>query len=112
MLVALFWFLVTVRGAAFVIYTPTVLSKFGATSVVAPLWLNAVLFLVYTVVALVSTLIIDRVDRRSLVLRGWAIAWAITVGMAFVDRGQVTAVFVLIVVSTVPIQTVTVALFP
>jgi putative MFS transporter len=111
-LVALFWFLVTVRGAAFVIYTPTVLAEFGATSVLAPLWLNAVLFLVYTVVALASTLIIDRVGRRSLVLRGWAIASAITVGMAFVDRGQVTAVFVLIVVSTVPIQTVTVALFP
>jgi nitrate/nitrite transporter NarK len=47
-----------------------------------------------------------------LVLRGWAIATAITAGMAFVDRGQVTAVFVLIVLSTVPIQTVTVALFP
>lgn len=111
-LVALFWFLVTVRGAAFVIYTPTVLAQFGASSVLAPLWLNAVLFLVYTLVAFASTLVIDRVGRRSLVLRAWAIATAITVGMAFVDRGQVTAVFVLIIVSTVPVQTVTVALFP
>jgi MFS transporter, putative metabolite transport protein len=111
-LVALFWFLVTVRGAAFVIYTPTVLAEFGATSALAPLWLGAALFLVYTIVSLVSTVFVDRVGRRSLVLSGWAIATMITTVMAFVDDGQVAAAFTLIVLSTLPIQTVTVALFP
>jgi MFS transporter, putative metabolite transport protein len=111
-LVAMFWFLVTVRGAAFVIYTPTVLAEFGATSALAPLWLSAALFLVYTIVSLVSAVFVDRVGRRSLVLSGWAIATMITIVMAFVDRGQVAAAFTLIVLSTLPIQTVTVALFP
>jgi putative MFS transporter len=111
-LVALFWFLVTVRGAAFVIYTPTVLAEFGATSALAPLWLGAALFFVYTIVSFVSAVFVDRVGRRSLVLSGWAIATMITVVMAFVDDGQVAAAFALIVLSTLPIQTVTVALFP
>ena len=31
-LVCLFWFLVTIRGAAFVVYTPSVLTTFGLTS--------------------------------------------------------------------------------
>ena len=111
-LVALFWFLVTVRGAAFVIYTPTVLAEFGATSALAPLWLGAALFLVYTIVSVVSTVFVDRVGRRSLVLSGWTIATMLTTVMAFVDDGQVAAAFTLIVLSTLPIQTVTVALFP
>jgi hypothetical protein len=46
------------------------------------------------------------------VLSGWVLATVLTIAMAFVDRGAVTVVFVLIILSTVPIQTVTVALFP
>jgi putative MFS transporter len=90
-LVALFWFLVTVRGAGFVIYTPTLLSDLGVTSKLGPLWMSAILFLTYTAVAFGSALVIDRFSRRSLVLRGWALATALTIVMAFVGEHAVAA---------------------
>ena len=111
-LVALFWFLVTLRSAGFVIYTPVVLVELGVKSVLAPLWMSALLFGTYTAVSLVSAAVIDRFDRRPLVLRGWTIATALTVLLALIDENNVAAVFGLIVLSSVPIQTVSVALFP
>jgi putative MFS transporter len=111
-LVALFWFLVTVRGAGFVIYTPTVLSDLGVRSKLGPLWMSATLFLTYTVVAFGSALVIDRFSRRALVLRCWALATVLTIVMAFVGEHAVAAVFGLIVLSTLPIQTVSVVLAP
>ena len=111
-LVALYWFLVTLRSAGFVIYTPVVLAELGVESTLAPLWMSAFLFGTYASVSLVSAAVIDRFDRRPLVLRGWAIATLLTVVMAFVDEQSVAAVFGLIVLSTIPVQTVSVALFP
>ena len=111
-LVALFWFLVTLRSAGFVIYTPVVLVELGVKSILAPLWMSALLFGTYTAVSLGSAAVIDRFDRRPLVLRGWTIATALTVLLALIDENNVAAVFGLIVLSSVPIQTVSVALFP
>jgi len=111
-LVCLFWFLVTIRGAAFVVYTPALLLTFGLTSKTASFEMNAILFAVYTVVSVISAVYIDKMGRRSIVLWGWALATLITLIMAFVGSSTAIALFVLLLLSTVPIQTVTVALFP
>ncbi len=111
-LVSLFWFLVTIRGAAFVVYTPTVLARFGMTSKIGPFEMNVVLFGVYTLVSYISALYIDKVGRRTIILIGWALATAVTLWMAFVSSSDPMMLFVVLLLSTVPIQTVTVAIFP
>ncbi|MEV0081950.1 hypothetical protein [Saccharopolyspora sp. NPDC050642] len=59
-----------------------------------------------------ATLYLDRFGHRTFVLVGWAAAAVLTLALAFVDKGHVALMFGLITLSTIPIQSMTVALFP
>jgi MFS transporter, putative metabolite transport protein len=108
----LFWFLVTVRGAGFNLYTPTFLSQVGLTGIVQTLVLSCVINLVNAIVAIAAAVFfVDRVGRRKFVLIWWAVTLVLTLGLAFAVGGNVILMFVLISVSALPNQIVTVALF-
>lgn len=108
----LFWFLMTVRGAGFNLYTPTFLSEVGLSGVVETLGLSIIINLVYTVAALFATIYLDKLGRRTFVLASWAAATLFTLSLVFVDEGNAVLMFVLITVSAIPIQLVAVAAFP
>ncbi len=111
-LASLFWFLGTIRVAAFVVYTPSVLHAFGVAGKVAPLLLTAGFFGSLTAVSVGSAVYIDRVDRRAVMFWTWALATVLTVVLAFVSPKEPLVIFALLVLSALPIQTMTVALWP
>ena len=74
--------------------------------------MNCILFVAYVIVSIVSAIYIDRIGRRSVIMWGWGIATVITFILAFVSHSAAMGMFATLLLSTLPIQTVTVALFP
>jgi putative MFS transporter len=108
----LFWFLVTVRGAGFNLYTPTFLKQVGLSGITESLWLSAAINAVYAVVVLVVAARLDRLGRRQFILWNWALATVLTFGLAAINAGHVIPMFVMITVSALPTQPLAMALFP
>jgi len=108
----LFWFLVTVRGAGFNLYTPTFLKQVGLSGVTESLWLSAAINAVYAVVVLALARYLDRLGRRTFILWSWALSTVLTFGLAAIGAGHVIPMFVMITVSALPTQPLAMALFP
>lgn len=108
----LFWFLVTVRGAGFNLYTPTFLKQVGLTGVAESLWLSSAINAVYMLVVVVFMLYIDRSGRRPFILWCWAATTILTFGLAAINPGHVIPMFVMILISALPTQPLAMALFP
>lgn len=108
----LFWFLMTVRGAGFNLYTPTFLNEVGLSSPVPAMTMSMIVNVINTMAAVAAILVIDRFGRRRFVLVCWAMTTVLTLGLAAVAGGQAIAMFVLITVSALPVQAIAVAMFP
>ncbi|MGW0516019.1 MFS transporter [Crossiella sp. NPDC003009] len=107
----LFWFLVTVRGAGYNLYTPTFLNEIGLSGVTVSLWLSTAVNVVNTLAALAGVRYLDRIGRRPIILWCWAIPTALTFALAAISDGQATTMFVMIMVSALPLQVLAMALF-
>lgn len=108
----LFWFLQTIRGAGFNLYTPTFLSEVGLSGVVETLLLSATINAVYTLTALFATIYLDKLGRRSFMLVSWGVTTLLTISLIFVDEGNAILMFALITLSAIPAQLVAVVAFP
>lgn len=108
----LFWFAVTIRGAGFNLYTPTLIKEFGLSSVVESLWFGCLTNFIYTAAVLISLIFIDRAGRRWYVLSFWIASTALTAGLLLVAGGNAVFLFIMITISLLPIQILTATLFP
>jgi putative MFS transporter len=108
----LFWFLVTVRGAGYNLYTPTFLSEVGLSSPTTSLLLGTVVNVVNALAALAAVRFLDRGARRQVILWCWGISTVLTLGLAAISGGHVVLMFVMITVSALPLQMLAMALFP
>ncbi|WP_405064429.1 MFS transporter [Kribbella sp. NBC_01505] len=107
----LFWFLVTIRGAGYNLYTPTFLREIGLSGVTVSLGLSTIVNLVNTLAALIGVYYLDRIGRRRIILWCWAIPTALTFVLAAISGGNAIAMFVMICVSALPLQILAMALF-
>jgi putative MFS transporter len=108
----LFWFLVTIRGAGYNLYTPTFLRQVGATGPTTALWLGMSVNVLNTAVALVAVRYLDRIGRRTIILICWSVTTALTLCLAALSGGHPFAMFVMITLSALPQQLLAMALFP
>lgn len=109
---SLFWFAMTVRGAGFNLYTPTFLREVGVTSFVESLSLSVGVNLIYTAAALVAVFFLDRAGRRKFALWCWGASTVLTLSLLAATGGNAVWLFVLITISALPIQGLSVAMFP
>lgn len=110
--VLLFWFLALYRGGTFNSYVPLLLQMFGFKAKLAALEVNAVMYLIYSIVSFFTAMYLDRMGRRSVILIGWAFNVVLTFSLAFVSQNQSIVFVGLLMGSTIFNQIVTTALYP